>query len=57
MLLPVDFKNNEILPKVKVVLNSETLNQLIDYYYIWYDKSKLAAISTKIYEYSYSFIS
>jgi len=57
MLLPVDFKKNEILPKVKLVLSADTLGQLIDYYHIWYDKSKLASISTKIYEYSYPLIS
>ena len=56
MLLPVDFKKNEILTKFKKIVPTETLNQLADYYYIWYDKSKLASISTKIYDYSYPLI-
>jgi hypothetical protein len=48
-LLPVDFKSNSILPKVKYPMGADVLDKLIDYYYIWYDKTKLIGLSTKIY--------
>lgn len=54
--LPIDFRNGRILTKVQHELDRFTLEKLIDYYYIWYDKTKIAGLSTRIYEYSYSMV-
>lgn len=55
-LLPIDFRSGRVLSKVQHELDHITLERLIDYYYIWYDKTKIVGLSTKIYEYSYSMV-
>jgi hypothetical protein len=55
-LIPADFKENLVLELPKTVLDGSILHKLIDYYYIWHEKTKLLKLSTKIYDYSLGMI-